>query len=119
MGHVNGDDGNVGFLEDVCDVGGHVLFHLELKHEVNLLADEFLCVADGDVGVLAIVEEISSTPAAAAACVTLWATAIEKGISPLCAANPKRRRRGRETSRYWPLCDCATYPRWTSVFRMR
>ncbi len=38
---------------------------------------------------------------------TLCATASLNGISALCTANPKRNRRGRETSRYWPLGVCA------------
>ena len=47
------------------------------------------------------------TPDADAAPLTLCATASLNGISALCTANPNRKRRGRDTSRYCPLGVCA------------
>jgi hypothetical protein len=49
-------NGNVGLLKDVRNVRGHMLLHLKLKHEVDMLADKLFSVVNSDVGILAIIE---------------------------------------------------------------
>jgi len=56
VGHVNGDEGNVGALEDVGNAGGDVLGDLELEDKIDALLHEGFSVLDGGVGVVAVVE---------------------------------------------------------------
>ena len=52
MRYVDGDERDLGFLEDVRDVGCYVLFDLKFEDEVNALTDELFGVADRDVRVV-------------------------------------------------------------------
>ena len=56
MRNINGDEGNIGFFENVGDVGSYVLFYLELQHQVDPLAHKLLGILDCDVGVIAIIQ---------------------------------------------------------------
>ena len=56
MRHVNGDEGDLGFLEDVRDVRSDVLLHLKFQHQVDALAHKFLGILDGHIGIIAIVQ---------------------------------------------------------------
>ena len=57
VGNIDGDEGNVSLLEDVGHARGDVLLDLELEHEVNAFGDKFLGVPDGNIGVVAVVED--------------------------------------------------------------
>ena len=88
-----------------------MLVDLELDYQIQLIAREFICIAQGGGTVIAMSSTIRSIPAAEEAALRLSVTASEKGISADWLPNPNRAFLGRATNRYNPSCDCARYPR--------
>ncbi len=56
MRHINGDQRNFGFFENMGHVRRHVLLDLELEHQVDALAHKLFGILDGYVGIVAIIE---------------------------------------------------------------
>ena len=56
VGHVDGDQGDLGLFEDVGHARGHCFLDLELEHQIDAFGHKLFSVLNGNVGIIPVVE---------------------------------------------------------------